>query len=408
MSVQFKQQTLDNGLQIVAEVNDAAHTAAAGVFVRTGSRDEPAERMGVSHFLEHLVFKGTERRTAEQVNLDFDRIGAEHNAMTGQESPIFYAHVLPEYLPDALDVLTDVMRPTLRAEDFEVEKQVILEEIGMYADQPQWQVMEQAFEDFYGSHPLGYRILGTQDTIEALDRDQMMEYFRRRYGPDNMVISLAGRVDFDQCVKQIADACGSWEPSGTRREHGTVEPRGTQRTLTREAARRCYIIGICPGASTQDEQRYPAAVLGQVLGDPDGSRLYWKLVDPGLAEEAELSHQGFDRTGCYMLFACCDPENADEVENALTEVIDHAGDDLTEEELQRARSKMRMDLTLQNERPAGRMMALGSQWLYLGEHVPLEEELRRIEAVDVDAVQALLKDYPMQPRTMTRLLPDGQ
>jgi predicted Zn-dependent peptidase len=144
-------------------------------------------------------------------------------------------------------------------------------------------------------------------------------------------------------------------------------------------------------------------VLASVLGDSDGSRLYWRIIDPGLAEEVELSYHGFDQTGTFMFYTSCDPDQAAKVEAGLADVLDHAADDLTDDELERAVSKIAMDLTLQNERPAGRMMALGGHWLYTGEHLTLDEELRRIRAVDVHAIRRLLDHYPLKPRTVVRL-----
>src|SRR5205823_9208046 len=166
---------LANGLEIIAEPSPSARSVALGFFVRTGARDETAEVSGVSHFLEHMVFKGTPNRTALDVNRDFDRIGASYNAFTSEENTVFYAAILPEYLPQALDILADILRPSLRTEDFDVEKNVIIEEIGMYEDQPMWSAYDQAKRAFFGPHPVGNSILGTTDSIRALKRDQRNE-----------------------------------------------------------------------------------------------------------------------------------------------------------------------------------------------------------------------------------------
>jgi predicted Zn-dependent peptidase len=405
MSVQFKHATLDNGLTILAEVDDAAHTAAAGFFVRTGARDEPRPLMGVSHFLEHMMFKGTTRRSAAEVNRDFDRIGANYNASTSHETTLYYAHVLPEYTPQAIDLLADILRPALREEDFATEKKVILEEIGMYADRPFWVVYEQALERFYGRHPLSYRVLGTNESITALTRDQMHEYFSQRYSPDNMVVSLAGRVDFESCVQQIARDCGRWHRTGARRDYNGALGRAEQATLHKEQANMHYLVGITPGPSAQDDQRYAAAVLSQVIGDSDNSRLYWELVEPGLTEELDFSHQPHDHTGTFLFYASCRPENAAEVERRLLSVLDRAAEGFQEREVERAVSKIAMDLTLQNERPAGRMMALGGQWLYLGEYLPMSEVLRKVQAVTPDDLKSLVQQYPFHPRTIVRMAP---
>src|SRR5687768_10605119 len=168
----FHQHTLPNGLQLIGETSPAAKSVALGFFVRTGARDETPDVSGVTHFLEHMVFKGTPRRTALDVNRDFDRIGANYNAFTSEENTVFYAAILPEYLPQAADVLADILRPSLRTEDFDMEKKVIIEEIGMYDDQPMWSAYDRARKLYFAQHPLGNSVLGTAETITALTRDQ--------------------------------------------------------------------------------------------------------------------------------------------------------------------------------------------------------------------------------------------
>src|SRR5216683_3123860 len=173
----FHRATLPNGLTILGETSPSARSVSLGFFVRTGSRDETSAESGVSHFLEHMVFKGTERRTAFDVNRDFDRIGADYNAFTSEENTVFYASVLPEYLPQAVDVLADILRPSLRDDDFDMEKNVIIEEIGMYEDQPMMSAYDRAKRAYFADHPLGNTILGTKESIAALKRDQMQAYF---------------------------------------------------------------------------------------------------------------------------------------------------------------------------------------------------------------------------------------
>jgi len=198
MPITFEHATLDNGLTIIAEVDPDAHTSAAGFFVKTGARDEASEVMGVSHFLEHMMFKGTLKRSADDVNREFDEIGASFNAYTSHEMTVFYASVLPERLDTAVDILSDIMRPALREEDFSTEKNVILEEIAMYKDSPFWVLYEQVMQEHYEPHPLAHRVLGTGDTVTNLQRDQMKTYFDHRYSADNTAVALAGNLDFAQ------------------------------------------------------------------------------------------------------------------------------------------------------------------------------------------------------------------
>src|SRR4051794_17129100 len=173
----FHSHKLPNGLQIIGETSPSARSAALGFFVRTGARDETSAESGVTHFLEHMVFKGTPHRSAFDVNRDFDRIGADYNAFTSEENTVFHAAVLPEYLPQAVDILADILRPSLRKEDFDMEKQVIIEEINMYEDQPMWSAYDHAKRLFFAQHRLGNSILGTPQSITSLSREQMEAYF---------------------------------------------------------------------------------------------------------------------------------------------------------------------------------------------------------------------------------------
>ncbi len=207
----FHQHQLDNGLTILAETDTDAHTAAIGFYVSTGARDETADLMGVSHFLEHMMFKGTDRRTAEDVNREFDEIGADYNAYTSHEHTVYYAHVIPEMLPRAVDLLSDMLRPSLREDDFDCEKNVILEEIGMYDDRPEWRLQDALNEAYFANHPLGHRVLGTKASIQALTASQMRGYFEQRYEPGTMTVALAGNLDLDQILDQLTTACGHWD-----------------------------------------------------------------------------------------------------------------------------------------------------------------------------------------------------
>jgi len=406
--MQQKQTTLDNGLTVLAECNDQAHTGAVGFFVKTGARDESPELMGVSHFLEHMMFKGTARRTADDVNREFDEIGANYNAFTSHELTGYFAHVLPEYVPQATDLLADIMMPALREADFETERQVILEEIGMYEDQPEWRLQDTILEDFYANHPLGHRVLGTggeEGTVARLSTDQMRDYFARRYSPENLVVSAAGRVDFDRLVADLARLTGHWQPQGPRRSYTPPEPADKTRTIVDQNLTRHYIALACPAPSAQDEQRFAAKVLADVLGDTEGSRIYWALVDPGLAEEADFGFLPQDQTGCYFGFASCDPDKAKRVEETLLATIDKFGEDIGDDEVERAKNKLATQATLQGEAPAGRMRGLGIQWLYLSRYVSLEEELEQLMAVTPDQVRQLAGEYPFHPRTLERLGP---
>jgi len=405
MTLQFHHHRLPNGLTIVAEQNDDAHTSAVGFFVKTGTRDEAKPVMGVSHFLEHMMFKGTARRSGDDVNREFDEIGANYNAYTSHEATVYYAQVLPEFLPRAIDLLGDMLRPALREDDFTVEKNVILEEISMYDDRPQWRLQDTLLEHYFGEHPLSYRVLGTADSIKALTASQMRDYFGQRYSPDNITVAAAGRIDFKKLIDEVQKIAGHWSPTGVSRLYESPTVRPLSDTLLDPKVNRYYMAMMCPGPSAQDERRYTAKIIADVLGDDEGSRIYWALVDPGLADEADISYLPYDRTGSFFAFASCDPDRSAQVEETLVKTLDSYADSIEEGEIERAKNKVATQATVAGENPGGRMRGLGSQWTYLGEYRSLREELDRIMSVTVDDVRSLLREMPFSPKTIVRMGP---
>jgi predicted Zn-dependent peptidase len=390
---------------VIAEVDPHAHTTAVGFYVKTGARDEDAAVMGVSHFLEHMMFKGTETRTAADVDRDFDDIGANHNAYTSGEMTAFWAHALPERLPRVVEILSDILRPALRQRDFDDEKGVILEEIAMYEDQPFWVLYERTMEAYYRSHPLAHRVLGTRETIEAMAREQMTEYFERRYSADNTIVALAGRLDFDATVDLLAQGCGGWQATRTRRQYPGLEPADGKFSITSDTVNRHYAISVAPAPPIEDDRRYAAAALAQILGDSEGSRFYWALVETGLAEEARAQYDGHDQVGAFLVYYVCSPDDADRVAHAVDEQIGELVGSLTADDLDRIKSKIATAATLQGELPAGRMHRLGRLWTSTGEYRSLEEELERINAVTLDDLRAVHQEFPFRPRVDGHLRP---
>src|SRR5690349_16688000 len=220
----FLRESLPNGLTVVGEQNTDALSMAAGYFARTGARDESPQVSGVSHFLEHMAFKGSARRSADDVNREFDEIGAQYNAFTSEENTVYYGAVLPEFQTRVLDLLTDMMRPLLRVDDFNMEKNVILEEIALYQDRPRFLAMDLARETYFRGHPLGNRVLGTVESIRALERDQMAEYFRRRYASNNLTLVLTGNYDWEGAVAQVRELTAGWAAAEAPRALSEPQP----------------------------------------------------------------------------------------------------------------------------------------------------------------------------------------
>lgn len=405
MAVQFEHRRLENGLTALGEVNAQAYTAAVGFFVKTGARDEPRAWMGVSHFLEHMVFKGTARRSPDDVNREFDEIGAEYNAFTGQETTVFYAQVLPEFVPRVLDLLADVMRPALRQQDFEMERQVILEEIRMYEDRPQWRLHDALMEAHFGKHPLAHRVLGTRATVAALTADQMRQYCHQRYAAGNLLFVAAGRLDFQAVAADLARLTAHWHGGSPTGRYSSDGPRPVELGLQDARLNRHYLGMMVPGPAAQDPRRYAAKVLAEVLGSADGSRLHWALVEPGLAEEAELSHYPFDHAGAYAAFATCDPSQATKVQTILKQTLCQAAAGLDDDEVERAKNKIATDAVIPAESPLGRLRDVGTNWIYLDQYLTLEQDIRQLMAVTLGDVRALAQELAAAPQTVVRLGP---
>src|SRR5688572_2290596 len=321
MPLKFHYKQLPNGLDIIAEENPDSHSFAAGLFVKTGSRDEDSAVNGVSHFLEHMMFKGSEKYGWEDVNRIFDELGARYNAFTSQEMTAYYANVLPEFTDRALEHLSHLLRPAIRAEDFETEKKVILEEIAMYLDDPGHRLYETAMAEHFGNHPLSLSVLGPAESIRNLKRDQMAEYFQRRYGPGNMVVAGSGILDFGEFVGQVEKYCGQWPRVSAPRQYTQPLHQPKRRTLSDPKLNRAYTMGFTPGPSAQDERRFAARVLSDVIGDSEGSRFYWALVDNAIAEDADFGFYPHDRCGSFYVSVVSDPARMEQaLEIALKEL----------------------------------------------------------------------------------------
>jgi len=403
----FHSHLLANGLQIIGETSPSARSAALGFFVRTGARDETPEECGVTHFLEHMVFKGTPRRTALDVNRDFDRIGADYNAFTSEENTVFHAAVLPEYLPQAVDILADILRPSLRDDDFDMEKKVIIEEIGMYEDQPMWSAYDRAKRLYFAEHKLGNSILGTPGSITALKRDQMHVYFQRRYVAPNIIVAAAGHFDWPRFVELIEKHCGHWQNGAIGRD-GISEARGSDRfeVMTKDKVMQEHVFLISPGPTADSPLRYAADLLGMAVGDDSGSRLYWALIDPGLADSADCSFHEYEGAGAFYTSFSCQPEQAEEDLELVVDVLRDVQDNgISAEELNQARSKVLSRVVRGSERPKGRLMALGMNWIYQHAYRTVDDELRAFESVTLPDIRQVLDRYPIDQMTTLALGP---
>ena len=401
MSVTFRKATLDNGLTIIAEVDPHAYTTAAGFWISTGARDEKPELMGVSHYLEHMMFKGSANRSAEEVNRDFDDLGAINNAFTSAEMTAYWIHLLPEFLESGVKVLADILRPALRQEDFDSEKQVILEEIAMYEDQPFWVLYEHAMSRFYGEHPLAHRVLGTKETVGGMQRDLMNDYFQARYASDNTTLAIAGAVDFDAMVSLVEDACGEWKPSNPSRTHPKIDPTRDRSTIKLSGLNQAYLLMLSDAPPAESIDRYAAGMTAHTLGGSEGSRLYWSLVETGLAEEAQSSYDGRDGAGEFATWAVCTPESITKVEDLIHTEIDSLSSNVEQGDVDRARARIATAAALAAEKPLGRMNRMAATWLRREEYISIEDEMKHIDAIDVDLIRSCAEKYPLRPKVVS-------
>jgi predicted Zn-dependent peptidase len=405
--MRYDQHTLANGLHIIGEHNEAAKSVAVGFFIRTGARDETPDISGVSHFLEHMMFKGSDRRSAADVNREFDEIGASYNAFTSDENTVYYGAVLPEFQERLLDLLADLLRPSLREDDFNTEKKVILEEIAMYQDRPFFTTFDLARETYHHGHPLGNSILGSTESITALQREQMLGYFERRYAPNNMTLVLVGNYHWQAAIAQAEQVCGAWQPADATRMLSRPDPVPQERMIVDAKRDRLYLCAVAPAPAAQDDERYAAEVLAEVLGGGDGSRLYWALTHPGLADTAGLSYDASDGAGVFLAYVSCSPTHAKEVMEILRATLTAVHEEPpTEGELARARRKLATGLVVQGETPMGRLTNVGFDWVYRRAIDPLDQVVDHYLAVSSDHVAALAGSRPFDLLTLVALGPE--
>ena len=403
----FHTHKLPNGLEIIGETLPASRSVGVGFYVRTGSRDEVGPESGVSHFLEHMLFKGTPNRSALDVNLHFDRIGAKSNAGTGHETTVYYTAILPEYLPAGVDILADILRPSLRAEDFATEKQVILEEISQYADEPPSDAYDKARTLYFGDHPLGNSILGTAASISALTRDQMQAYFDRRYAAGNILVAAAGHFDWTAFVRLIEEKCGGWNPGQPARARLVpARPATGSHVIVKENVNQEHVLVMAPGPAVEDPIRYSADVLGTIVGDDTGSRFYWELSHPGLVEAAGYGIDTNQANGTLGGYFSCDPENATENLEIVRGILrDVQADGVTDEEVAVAKGKIASRLVRRSERPMGRMGAIAGAWINNREFDDTDRELARYEAVTPATIREMLARFPVNDPTVVEYGP---
>jgi predicted Zn-dependent peptidase len=398
----FYQHRLANGLQLLGQYMPDVQSASACFYVRTGGRDEEAEVGGVSHFLEHMTFKGTPTRSYEDINREFEEIGADNNAGTGHEFTYFHAKVLREYTPSLLTLLADMMRPKLDAGDFAQERHVILEEIARYEDMPYAKLSNYLMEHYFSPSGLARPVLGTTETISAMTVEQMRDYWRRRYGVNNMIFAIAGNFDWPAVTAQIERLCGEWSTGETGRKPIQVNPPSALHVYERPDLQQQLVEIGFPGVAQNDPDRYAAEVLGTILGDSSGSRLYWQVQETGIAEAIGGDYLAMDGVGLLYVSASLQPAKTQRALEAIGEAVRKLQQEpIGEEELRRAKTKLLSRLVMSGESTNSRMLSLCGSWIALGRLETLAEEAAQIDAVTLDDLYRLRERVPLDGHQVT-------
>ncbi len=407
--LRFDIERLANGLTVIGEHNPDAVSCAAGYLVRAGARDETPEVAGVSHFLEHMLFKGNEHLKADDINRGFDEMGAAYNAFTSEERTVYYGAVLPERAPELLHLLTQLMRPTLRLEDFEVEKKVILEEIAMYQDQPARRLFDLATERYWADHPLGHSVLGSIESVGALKRDQMQAYYDQRYSPSNIILAIAGNYDWNATVAQASELTAGWPDQVITRDRPAAQPMSGRQNIVDDNLNRAHVALYAPGVALESDERYAAAILASAIGDDSGSRLYWELVDKGLCDSAWLGHESSEGAGAFVGYLSAAPAKVEGVLERFQRVLKQVqAEGVSEAEWQRAQRKLATGITLRAETPQGRLMSFASNYQVFGRYEGVNDVVNKVLGIPLSAGTGLLAGRPFDDSFVLSLGPSTE
>jgi predicted Zn-dependent peptidase len=399
----IRTEVLPSGLSLVTERMDDARSVCIGFWVGTGSRDEGEGDAGASHFLEHLLFKGTADRSPSAIAEAVDEVGGDFNAFTTKEYTAFYIRLLAEHLPLGLDILCDIMwRPALRSLDLDAERLVILDEILMHADEPADQAAEQSSAALFPDHPLGREVLGSQESVSDMTSERIRQFFELHYRPGNMVAAVAGDLDHAQVAagleERFAGRSGGATPDrlppGDKVEPLRVSHRGTEQT---------HLVLASRSVDRSDPRRYSLAVLNHVLGGGLSSRLFQEIRERrGLAYSVWSERVAYHDAGSVSVGMGTAPEHVAEVLDIVSSELSHLGaEGITERELMIAKGNLRAETLLACEDSGARMSRIGAGLLLHGEVLSVDEVLARVEALTLDEVHAAAVELVGAPRTLS-------
>ena len=406
---------MPSGLRIVTEEVSTSRSAAVGIWANVGSRDEVKSVAGASHFLEHLLFKGTKTRTALEISSAIEAVGGEMNAFTGQEYTCFYARVIDTDLPLAVDVVTDLITSsTFTAADVDSERKVVLSEIAVRDDDPSDYIHELYLDTYYGDSPVGRSILGTVDSINKMPRNSIYNYYKKHYQPENLVVSVAGNVKHKKVVKMVEEALskdGFLDVPNNKHEVRAATPIKTPGLgkvgLIDRKTEQAHILYGFPGLARSDERRFALSVLSSAIGGGMASRLFQEIREKrGLAYTTYAYPQQFAGTGTLAFYAGCKTEKAEEVIKLMRDISESvAQHGLTDEEISRAKGAVTGGLILGQEDTGSRMSRIGKSELVYGEIMSFDDILAKVRSVTPEQVHQLARDLFSAPATLALVGP---
>ena len=412
MSVQ--RTVLTSGLRIVTEEDPSVRSAAVGIWVNVGSRDESGSVAGASHFLEHLLFKGTTTRTALEISSSLESVGGEMNAFTSKEYTCFYARVIDTDLPMAIDVVSDLITSSVvKALDVDAERKVVLEEISMRDDDPSDLIHDLFSETFYGDNQLGRPILGTVKSINEMSRNSVYNYYKKKYLPQDLVVAVAGNIKHKKVVAMVEKALsrdGFLDVTGAPQVRSNTPFKITKQKsvgLMYRKTEQSHIFYGMEGVARNDERRFSVGILSAALGGGMSSRLFQEIREKrGMAYSVYAYAQQFAGSGFLGFYAGCNPSKTHDVISVIREVLaDVAANGMTHEEIERAKGAVRGSLVLSQEDSGSRMSRIGKNEIVYGEIMGFDAILKKIEGVNSEQIRKVASEILTQRPTLALVGP---
>jgi predicted Zn-dependent peptidase len=398
----YELSELPNGVRVITETMPEVRSVAVGCWVDTGSRDEHPEEAGCSHFLEHLLFKGSEKLSAQEIADAFDAVGAQSNAFTSKEFTCYWARMRDADLTMGLGLLAEMLqRPAFRQDEIDSERHVVLEEINMNEDDPTDVAYEKFARALWEGHLLEYPVLGTKDSIGGMSRDTIAGYWGRRYGPRSMVVAVAGHVDHSAVVDQVGAEFGTWDGASVKHDLGEVPVAPRVKVERRDTEQAHLVIGG-EGLDRADERRFVFGVLSHILGGGMSSRLFREIREKrGLAYAIYMFRWPFADSGAWGVYAGTTPNQTPEVLDLInSELAKMAETGIDDEEIDRAKGHTKGSLAISMEDANSRMTRLGRNELFGVEHLSVDEIVQRVDAVTLEEVRELAAETFAQPRVV--------